>query len=209
MVIGVVLIGMIAGLAGGIAALLLGQSFLVALLAYMALGAAGTVLVPVALYATARLKGAAKDETSQPPRVASGAMTILAVDDDPSVRHLIPRFAAEAGFPGVVTAGSGAEALDLLARSSPRFGCILLDVEMPGMDGIDLCARIRRLPAYRRTPVIMLTAKTEQSLRDRAFRAGATGYTTKPFGILDFARRLQEAAALPATDHGWVRPARV
>lgn len=216
MMIGLVLIGMIAGLGGLVTALLLGQSVLAALLAYMACGAAGTILVPLVLWATARparlagrgapgpghAEGAPFDWPGSGFVGAGRAMTILAVDDDPSIRRLIPRIATEAGYPGVATAGSGVEALDMLGRPAARFGCILLDVEMPGMDGIELCARIRNMPQYRQTPVIMLTARTEQSVRDRAFRAGATGYATKPFRILDLVKRLQEAEAPSMTAHG-------
>ncbi len=123
-------------------------------------------------------------------------MRILAVDDDPCILELMPLLAAKSGFPDVTTASSGELALDALANGKACFDCLLLDINMPGMDGIELCKRVRRLEAYRTTPIIMLTAMSEREYIDRAFKAGATDYATKPFDISELGARLRVAQEL-------------
>ncbi|MFD1341712.1 response regulator [Litorisediminicola beolgyonensis] len=121
-------------------------------------------------------------------------MRILAVDDDPIILELLSEIVVGAGGDDILTATSGPEALDLL--DDPDTGpidCFLLDVQMPVMNGIDLCAEIRRIPDYRATPIIMLTAMTEKPYIDSAFRAGATDYVSKPFDVAELRRRLKTA----------------
>lgn len=122
-------------------------------------------------------------------------LRILAVDDDALVRDLLPKIAAEAGCPDITLANSGMQALEILATSSTSFDCLLLDINMPELDGIELCKRIRKIPAYRDIPIVMLTAMSDMDHIERAFRAGATDYTTKPFDIIAFGDRLQVAKA--------------
>jgi PleD family two-component response regulator len=69
---------------------------------------------------------------------------------------------------------------------------------MPGMDGIELCRRARAIPAYSKTPIIMLTAMAEKDYIDRAFRAGATDYANKPFDLIELHARLRMAKELVA-----------
>jgi DNA-binding response OmpR family regulator len=123
-------------------------------------------------------------------------MKILAVDDDPFILELLPLLAEKAGFPDVTTAQSGHLALGLLADTESEFECFLLDITMPGMDGIELCSRVRKIDAYRRTPIIMLTAMSERKYMDKAFKAGATDYATKPFDIIALGARLRMAREL-------------
>ncbi len=134
-------------------------------------------------------------------------MRILAVDDDPSILELIPMITANLGFPDVTAVLSGDRALEVLTTSPAAFDCLLFDIQMPGMDGIELCRHVRALPAYRKTPIIMLTAMTQKDYVDRAFKAGATDYATKPFDITELGARLRIAQELikarkvvPATD---------
>ena len=128
-------------------------------------------------------------------RSNDGAMKILAVDDDAFILELIPKIAANVGHRDVTAASSAAEALDMLAKASEPFDCLLLDINMPGMDGIELCARVRSMPAYQDIPIIMLTAMSDVDHLDRAFRAGASDYTAKPFDIIEFGERLKVAQA--------------
>lgn len=121
------------------------------------------------------------------------AMRILAVDDDPFIRELVPMISAEVGFRKVTTAASGWEALALLGTGERLYDCLLLDIDMPDMDGIELCRQLREVPAYRDVPVIMLTAMRDMRHMDSAFRAGATDYTTKPFDVIEFGARLHLA----------------
>jgi CheY-like chemotaxis protein len=120
-------------------------------------------------------------------------MKILAVDDDPYSLEILTLIAARAGFTDVSTALSGEIALDMLGKDDVVFDCLLLDINMPGMDGIELCELVRTMPAYSKTPIIMLTAMAEKSYIDRAFQAGATDYANKPFDIVELNARLRMA----------------
>jgi len=121
---------------------------------------------------------------------------ILAVDDEPYILELMPMLVARVGFPEVTTASSGALALEALLDKQAAFDCFVLDINMPGMDGIELCSRIRQIPSYRKTPIIMLTAMSERDFMDAAFKAGATDYVTKPFDIHELGARLRVAQEL-------------
>ena len=121
-------------------------------------------------------------------------MRILAVDDEQSILELLTEALPVMGFDHVQTASSAQEALDLLSREDNRFDCFLLDIQMPFIDGIDLCERIRAMARYRDTPIIMLTAMSEKSYVDAAFQKGATDYLTKPFDMLELSTRLKLAA---------------
>lgn len=125
-------------------------------------------------------------------------MKILAVDDDAFIRELLPMVLARAGFQDVTVAASGVAALELMGAAEPAFDCFLLDIHMPEMDGIELCTRVRLLPAYRKTPIIMLTAMTERRFVDAAFAAGATDYVTKPFETMELGVRVRNAEELIA-----------
>lgn len=125
-------------------------------------------------------------------------MKILAVDDEPYILELMPLLAARVGFSDVTTFSSAVDALDTLVNGKAIFDCLLLDINMPDMDGIELCRCVRLLEAYRSTPIIMLTAMSERDYMDRAFKAGATDYATKPFDINELGARLRIAEQLIA-----------
>ncbi|MFP7675828.1 two-component system response regulator [Marivita sp. S0852] len=125
-------------------------------------------------------------------------MKILAVDDEPHILELLTMMAARAGFTDVSTALSGEIALGMLNTGDAVFDCLLLDISMPGMDGIELCNLARRLPGYSKTPIIMLTAMTDKDYIDSAFSVGATDYANKPFDIVELHSRLQMAEELVA-----------
>lgn len=123
-------------------------------------------------------------------------MKILAVDDDFSILELLTIMAARAGFTDISTASSGEIALDMLNAGDVVFDCLLLDISMPGMDGIELCGLARAIPVYNKTPIIMLTAMAEKDYIDRAFSAGATDYVNKPFDLVELHARLRMAEDL-------------
>lgn len=123
-------------------------------------------------------------------------MRILAVDDDSYILELIPMIIAQLGAHEVALASSADEALTVIQGAADPFDCFLLDIQMPGMDGIDLCGRVRSMPAYAKAPIIMLTAMTEKPFIDRAFAAGATDYATKPFDLHELRARLRVADLL-------------
>lgn len=123
-------------------------------------------------------------------------MRILAVDDDPIILELISELLSAFGGHKVDTVGSAHEAIQVATRSSGRaYDCFLLDLQMPGTDGIELCRQLRAAPQYHRTPIIMITAMSDKAYIDRAFYAGASDYVTKPFDITELRFRIQNAEA--------------
>lgn len=125
-------------------------------------------------------------------------MRILAVDDEPSILELLTQILAVFGYEEVVTAPNGREALEILRTERKPFDCLLLDVQMPQMNGIDLCQAVRMLPDYRFTPIIMVTAMVQKQYIDDAFEVGASDYVTKPFEFDDLKQRLADAYRLAA-----------
>ena len=123
-------------------------------------------------------------------------MRILAVDDDEIILQLLEGALEAVGFPDVTLSPNPEDALMQLNRAAEPFDCFLLDIQMPVMDGIELCSRIRKLDPYRKTPVVMLTAMSDRDYIDRAFAAGATDYVTKPFDIVELGSRMRVAERL-------------
>ena len=105
------------------------------------------------------------------------APTILIVDDDQTSRLLASCSLSASGFE-VLEAPDGETALEVLAAR--RVALVLLDVEMPGIDGFETCKRIRILPEHCSTPVVMITGNDDQQSIEAAFEAGATDFTSKP-----------------------------
>ena len=105
------------------------------------------------------------------------AATLLVVDDLPANRDLLVRRLERAGF-RVLGAGSGPEALDTLGRC--EVDCVLLDIMMPGMTGIEVLRRVRLTRSEAALPVIMVTAKSDNEDVIEALSLGANDYVTKP-----------------------------
>jgi two-component system, chemotaxis family, chemotaxis protein CheY len=106
------------------------------------------------------------------------AKTILIVDDSASVRQVVSITLRGAGYE-VVTGVDGKDALTKL--DGQRIHLIISDVNMPNMDGITFVAEARKLPAYKFTPVIMLTTESQEEKKRQAQAAGAKAWVTKPF----------------------------
>lgn len=123
-------------------------------------------------------------------------MKILSVDDDPVILELLEAVLASIGYLDVTTAESAAEALELVEQQDTPFDCFLLDIQMPDIDGIQLCKALRMMPDYSRSPILMITAMSDKSYIDKAFTAGATDYVTKPFDVLELGARVRTAASL-------------
>ncbi len=103
---------------------------------------------------------------------------ILAVDDSASMRQMVTFTLREAGYE-VVDAADGVQALEL--AKSRQFDLVLSDVNMPNMDGISLIRALRELPAYKFTPILMLTTEAGSDKKQEGKSAGATGWIVKPF----------------------------
>lgn len=123
-------------------------------------------------------------------------MKILAVDDDEIILSLLAGTLDAFGHTDYKLAQSGEEALTLIKASETKFDCFLFDIQMPGMDGTELCRSVRCLDGYENTPIIMITAMNNKDYFDRAFLAGATDYVTKPFDITELNTRLSLAERL-------------
>lgn len=120
-------------------------------------------------------------------------MKILVVDDDPVILDLLPTVLRQEGHHDISVAASGDGALDILSCSEEIFDVLILDIMMPGMDGIELCTNIREMQSYINTPIIMLTARSDTCSIESAFAAGANDYITKPFDIKSIGSRIQIA----------------
>lgn len=117
-------------------------------------------------------------------------MRILAVDDEPIFLEVLEASLHEHGFTDVTPVYSAREALRELEQSRDAFDCILLDIRMPGMDGVQLCRKIRAMARYRRTPIMMITVLTDRPHVEAAFAAGATDYLGKPLDRLELKARM-------------------
>lgn len=113
---------------------------------------------------------------------------IFVVEDDPDVSRLIEHNLRSAGY-GVSTFFSGAPVLPSAALLRPSL--FLLDIMLPGMSGIDLCRQIRQHERLSRTPVIFLSARTQEPDRLQAFDVGGDGYITKPFSPRELICRIR------------------
>lgn len=110
------------------------------------------------------------------------AKRVLVVDDEPNIVLSLEFLMRRAGFE-VQVARSGGEALKALEGEPPDL--MLLDVMMPEFDGYEVCERIRARPEWRRTKIIMLTARGREAERERGLALGADAYVTKPFSTRD------------------------
>jgi DNA-binding response OmpR family regulator len=115
---------------------------------------------------------------------------VLIVDDEPEIRELLGARLVHAGHE-VVTASNGEEALRRIAERLPD--AVLLDVVMPGMNGIEVCRRIRGSPTTEHLPILMITALTDRTSRLKAIDAGASDFLTKPFDSEEIMLRVRNA----------------
>jgi two-component system response regulator MprA len=115
-------------------------------------------------------------------------MEILVVDDERPVREALRRALELEGY-AVELAADGYEALDRIDRGEVEPDAVLLDVLMPGIDGLEVCRRLRR--DGNGLPVLMLTARAEVSDRVAGLDAGADDYVVKPFALEELLARLR------------------
>lgn len=123
-------------------------------------------------------------------------MKILAVDDDPTILDMLREFLPEQYQFDLVCAESADQAVEYTKAAVVPFDCFLLDIMLPGIDGIELCGHIRKMQEYRTTPVIMITASRQLNLMERAFRAGATDFIFKPLNGVELGARINTAGML-------------
>ena len=103
---------------------------------------------------------------------------ILIVDDSASMRQMVSFTLKSSGY-DVIEASDGAEGLKIAQGQSVDL--VLSDVNMPVMNGIELCGKLRQLPSYKFTPILMLTTESTGDKKAAGKSAGATGWIVKPF----------------------------
>jgi len=115
------------------------------------------------------------------------AATILVVDDEPQIRRVLRATLSSRGYE-IIDAKTGEEGIELVRKDKPDL--ILLDVNMPGMGGLEACREIRR---GSNAPIIMLTVRNAERDKVAALDAGADDYVVKPFGIEELLARVRAA----------------
>jgi putative two-component system response regulator len=128
-----------------------------------------------------------------PGRPLPGAARVLVVDDDDGVRRLFTKLLTQEGY-RVDVAGDGLEALDRVAETPPDV--VLLDVTMPGLDGFEVCRRLKHDPDTRLTPVILITGLGDNAQRVEGRRTGADDFLNKPVDPQELLARVAAVASL-------------
>ena len=119
-----------------------------------------------------------------------GGGRILVVDDEPHIRRVLSTILTNDGFE-VVEAKDGTEGMDAV-QSDAEYDFILLDFMMPGATGLEILARVRADSRRAETPVIILTAKGQDTDREAAMAGGADDFLTKPFSPKKLVARIRE-----------------
>jgi two-component system alkaline phosphatase synthesis response regulator PhoP len=114
--------------------------------------------------------------------------TVLVVDDDPTVREVVATYLRRDGL-DVLEAADGPTALAADADAAPDL--VVLDLMLPGMDGVEVCRRVKGDPVTRGIPIIMVTAKGEESDIVLGLGLGADDYVTKPFSPRELVARIK------------------
>ena len=117
----------------------------------------------------------------------SSQKQVLVVEDEPHIRDLVCLHLGLEGY-ACVPVGDGREALKLAAERP--FDLVVLDLMLPGVDGVTICRSIRRQGANRDVPILMLTARREESDKVLGLESGADDYLTKPFGMRELVARV-------------------
>jgi two-component system, OmpR family, response regulator MprA len=127
------------------------------------------------------------------------SVKILVVDDERAVRESLRRALELEGYE-IQLAADGSEALSVLTNEEPQPDAVILDVLMPGLDGLGVCRSLR--DAGNHVPVLMLTARDEIDNRVAGLDAGADDYVTKPFALEELLARIRALLRRTATGDG-------
>ncbi|MDH4128451.1 MAG: response regulator [Spirochaetota bacterium] len=109
---------------------------------------------------------------------------VLSVDDSPSMRMIIKSCLEKEGYQ-VTEACDGLDGLEKLKQGN-EFNLLIVDFNMPNMDGISFVKEVRKLQTYNKIPIVMLTTESEALKKAEGARSGATGWITKPFDPEEF-----------------------
>lgn len=125
-------------------------------------------------------------------RMASASNTtpaVLVVDDDPDLIDLLSRFLSRQGMKTFV-ALSGPQCLEIV-REQPHLDAIVLDIMMPGMDGLQVCSALKQMETARTIPIILLTARDDVATRLAGVELGVSEFIVKPASGRDLVARIQ------------------
>lgn len=122
-------------------------------------------------------------------------MNVLLIDDDPDIRQIGHLSLHVVGGFDVIVAASGAAGVAQAQIQTPDV--VLLDMMMPGMDGIATLAELRRLPAMQEIPIVFFTAKVQRTEKERLMALGAAGVIAKPFDPMTLAQDLKKLLNRP------------
>ena len=125
---------------------------------------------------------------------------IVIIEDDPGIRTVLRLALKGAGFTDVIAEERGDKGLEIVLRERPVL--VILDLMLPGMDGLAVCREIRRTPAVAATPIVMLSAKSTEEDIVRGLELGADDYVTKPFSKAVLIARVRAALRRPASTRG-------
>jgi two-component system chemotaxis response regulator CheY len=117
---------------------------------------------------------------------------VLSVDDSGVMRRIIGRTVDVLGY-GFLEAANGLEGLEVLAKNHQDIALIILDVNMPEMDGFEFLERVKANPDFKSIPVMMLTTESERGKIIQAIKAGAVNYICKPFKPEDLTVKITES----------------
>ena len=117
---------------------------------------------------------------------------VLSVDDSGVMRRIIGRTVDVLGY-GFLEASNGVEALDVITKNHADIALVILDVNMPEMDGFEVLAKIKADPVFKAIPVMMLTTESERGKIIQAIQAGAVNYICKPFQAEDLTVKIAES----------------
>ena len=152
-------------------------------------GSVMLILDLIALMRNAQLsKNVTKSADAKRGRLESKS-TVLVVDDSVTVRKVTSRFLERQGF-NVAVAKDGIDAIEILQDTTPDM--ILLDIEMPRMDGFEVATQVRHNKRLQHIPIIMITSRTGEKHRERALEIGVNDYMGKPFQEQELLSKIQQ-----------------
>jgi DNA-binding response OmpR family regulator len=117
---------------------------------------------------------------------------ILVIEDDPATSRLVDYSLRHEGYQ-VITCSNGLEGIRKVHSESPDL--VILDVMLPGMDGFEICHRLRSEPATAGLPILMLSAKAQEIDKDTGIKVGADDYLTKPSAPAEIISRVEKLLA--------------
>lgn len=119
-------------------------------------------------------------------------MTVVLAEDDVDIRDLVQIVLEGLGLT-VTAVGTGSEALQACRDEQPKF--LLLDITMPGMNGLEVCREVRADPEISELPIIIMTARAQASDVTAGMEAGADTYIIKPFGPIELREHVEATLA--------------